>query len=332
MKNPRFLRKSNLLRAVAVAAMSMAATASMKAADFFNSGGISYGPTQVDLSNAGSSLDSSRWAIFALSGGVTITDPTATASNPNTLDPYFNTDVLGDVGLAGNGKLTMTNSNIDGDVYRTSTSTAALTNQTFFDYYGPTSVNGNYNSSSNNSPLAIKAAAAVTASNNAFGLLTNTGGLTFSNVPGSINTVTNGAGATTSLSLNNIGASISGAANTNYVLNFKDIVLSGASAILNLSGTSTTNYVINVNRYLQLSQQAQITLSGGLTAANVLFNVGGSGTPYDVALSGNSVLNGTILTPNRNVKLTDRSYVYGTVIAKGVSLSGYSHVIQTVSP
>jgi choice-of-anchor A domain-containing protein len=115
------------------------------------------------------------------------------------------------------------------------------------------------------------------------------------------------------------------------VLNIADLIMSGAGAILTLSGDATTNYVINVNRYMTLGSQAQVALSGGLTPQNVLFNVKSYSTNYDVTMSGASTVNGIILATNRNVKLTGDSTVYGEVIAKGVSLSGSSQVINPLA-
>jgi hypothetical protein len=59
--------------------------------------------------------------------------------------------------------------------------------------------------------------------------------------------------------------------------------------------------------------------------------VKGYSTNYDVTLSGASTVNGIILATNRNVKLTGDSTVIGEVIAKGVSLSGSSQVINPLA-
>jgi hypothetical protein len=79
---------------------------------------------------------------------------------------------------------------------------------------------------------------------------------------------------------------------------------------------------------MTLSSAAKIQLGNGLTAANVLFNVKSNTTQYDVTLSGGSQVTGIIMAPTRNFKETGGSVVYGEVIAKGVSLSGASKVIN----
>jgi len=87
--------------------------------------------------------------------------------------------------------------------------------------------------------------------------------------------------------------------------------------------------VINVTRFLSLSAGASIQLSGGLQPQNVLFNLRNSASS-DVTMSGGSKLEGIILAANRNVKMTGGSQVTGEVIARGISLSGHSKVINPV--
>lgn len=147
-------------------------------------------------------------------------------------------------------------------------------------------------------------------------------------ITGSATTFVQTSGAANNLSL---GLPSTGAANTTYVVNLTNLILS--NSILTLSGTSTTNYVFNVAQYMTLANNAHINLTGGLSAANVLFNVQSNTPQYDVTLSGASSVNGIILAPARNVKMTGGSEVDGEVIAKAVSLSGASKVINPfVSP
>ena len=135
-----------------------------------------------------------------------------------------------------------------------------------------------------------------------------------------------------------LGISGGGQAGQTYVLNLTDLILQGTSAILTLHGTATTNYVFNIDRYMSLAGGAKINIDGssGLTAANVLYNVNQNsinGVQYDVTLSGGSEARGIILATTRAVKETGDSKIYGEVIAKSVSLSGASNVINPlVSP
>ncbi len=304
------------LHLLVLALLSMVACAApLRAQNFFT--GVTYGATTVSLGNAGSTLGGGvhqSWAIFSLSGGVTITDP--------DLSGLGGPDVMGNVGIAGGGSLNMSLSNISGAVYQATGS-----------YNNGGTISGGIFQNTDTAYLNQGATDALNASAAAAGLARTVGSgptqLVLGGALSGSNIVNND---TTAISLSNIsgGGSITGAAGTNYVLNLTDLILSGANAVLTLSGASTTNFVINVNRYMSLSAAAKIQLTGGLTAANVLFNVKNNNPQYDVTLSGGSVVEGIILAPTRNVKLTGSSYVYGEVIGKGVSLSGHSHVI--VSP
>jgi predicted acyltransferase (DUF342 family) len=87
---------------------------------------------------------------------------------------------------------------------------------------------------------------------------------------------------------------------------------------------------------MSLAGGAKINLAGGITPQNVLYNVNQNTinvVQYDVTLSGGSEARGIILATTRAVKLTGDSKVFGEVIAKSVSLSGSSNVINPlVSP
>ena len=304
---------------ILIAALSLFGAGALKADNFFDNP-ISSGGFTVDLGNAsgGSSTVVSThksWAIFALSGGVTITDPDATLQNVGN-----NYDVLGNVGMAGTGVLTMTNSWIKGSAYNTSGQIFSP-NITSTGNAGPT-VNAAY--------LSSAATSASNASTQAGSMATSTGSLTYTLNGNSTAIPTtfalNGGAGPAAATFSN------GAAGQTYVLNLQDLILSGVGAVLTLNGTATTNYVVNVSRYMSLSANSKIALSGGLGANNVLFNVKNTAT-YDVTLSGGSEVNGIILAPNRNAKLTGGSVVNGEVIAKGVSLSGRSKVLNPfVSP
>ena len=259
----------------------------------------------VDLGNAsgGNTGVHRAWAIFALSGGVTISDASLSAQP----------DVKGNVGLGGTGNLTMTLSQISGTVYNETGS-----------YNGNGTVTGGIVTDASYVNTAAKNA--TTASNTAAGLSTTTVGLSvFGSTPASVLSNTPAA-----FLLNNVpgGITDNGHSGT-YVLNLNDLILSGAGAIFTITGTTSTNYVINVNRYLGLSSGAQIALSGGLTPRNVLFNVKSTST-NDVGFGGGASLSGILLAPNRNVKLTGAATIVGEVIGKSVSLSGSSRVINPV--
>ena len=293
-------------RALLLATLAILTTGAVKAqsgTNFFNNT-----ISGINLGNAsgGSTGGHKNWAIFALSGGVTITDPISTQLS----DP-LSYDVLGNVAIAGAGNLSMTASWIKGGIWvQTNTQIVPPSGGPAPFYVGTKTVDPTY--------LTTGVSQAIAASNAATALANNTGGLVYT---GGI------SGVSTSISLS-AAASITGVAATTYVMNLTDMILSGSAAVLTLGGTDTTNYVFNVSRFLTLSNQAKIILTGGLTEANVLYNVKSNAPQYDVALSGGSELHGIILAKDRSVKLTGGSKVFGEVIAKGVSLSGVSKVIN----
>jgi len=312
MKLNKILNVARSIRALVLCAMALLGAGAAQAANFFDDN-----VSGIDLGNAsgGANLSGNghrQWAIFALSGGVTITDTSSDGSY----------DVLGNVGAAGAGGLTLSLSKIQGSVFRDTGS-----------YANSGGVVTGTNTGGNGAYLNTAVSNANSASSAAQGLTASTSGLTLG---GGVSGSVYGSNYTAALSLNNTSGSITATSAGTKVLNLTDLILSGTGAILTLNGNGVAgavNYVINVNRYLTLGTAAQIQLGGGLTPQNVLFNVKSNATQYDVTLSGGSVLNGILLAATRNVSLTGASTVNGEVIAKGVSLSGRSKVTNsTVSP
>jgi hypothetical protein len=327
-------KMSRLSRALLVATLALAGTASSKADNFFDNT-----ISGIDLGNAsgGTTGGHRHWAIFTLGGNVTITDPTpyVPGSVPpgQAPDSYYSTagsaDVYGNVGIYGSGRLSMTNSYINGFVDQFSNVTNTLAgngaNPYFIGSPGSIGHNTTYLQQAYNDAIAASAAAKYLGT--PAGLLANP-----TVVLGSATT----AVITSAKSEVDLGISGGGQAGETYVLNLTDLILQGTSAVLTLNGTATTNYVINVNRYMSLAGGAKINLAGGITPQNVLYNVNQNtinGVQYDVTLSGGSEARGIILATTRAVKLTGDSKVFGEVIAKSVSLSGSSNVINPlVSP
>ena len=325
MKTDIISKMSRLSRALLAAALALVSTASVKATplNFFD-GSVS----GVDLGNASGGVTNGHrhWAIFTLGGNVTITDPTTYGTVPSgspTSDYSVagSADVYGNVGISGSGRLSMTNSYINGFVDQNSSPTNVFAGNGGNPYFlGSITHDSAYLLQGYND--------AITASAVAKALATNVGG--------GGGTAATTAVITSAKSEVDLGIALGGQANTTYVLNLTDLILQGTSAVLTLNGTATTNYVINVNRYMSLAGGAKINLAGGITPQNVLYNVNQNtinGVQYDVTLSGGSEARGIILATTRAVKLTGDSKVFGEVIAKSVSLSGSSNVINPlVSP
>jgi hypothetical protein len=310
MKLNRTLKMTAVCRALLIAAFALMSGGALKAQGNFFDNSVTAGSQTITLGTAGGGTGYQNWAIFALSGGVTITDPTSGGGY----------DVLGNVGMAGSGYLNMSVAWVSGGVYNP-TGTGNLFSGGSYASGGAGAMGGTY------FPTAVtnaqNASGAATAAG-AGGSITGTG----------INALTYGGaftGTPGTIALSGTSASITGQANQTYVLNLTNLAL--ASSTLTLVGTASTNFVFNIAQYMVLSNAAHIVLSGGLQPQNVLFNVQSNTPQYDVTLSGASTANGIILAPTRNVKMTGASAVTGEVIANAVSLAGASKVINpTVSP
>ena len=321
MKTEIVSKMSRLSRVLLAATLALVSTASVKAQNFFDNTILG-----INLGNAsgGTTGGHRHWAIFTLGGNVTITDPQSyttttgivpSGSPTSDYSAAGSADVYGNVGIYGSGRLSMTNSYIDGFVDEFSSPTNVLAGNGANPYFlGSITHDSAYLQQAYNDAIAASAVAkALTATS------------------GTVST----AVITSAKSQADLGITGSLAGNT-YVLNLTDLILQGTSAVLTLNGTATTNYVINVNRYMSLAGGAKINLAGGITPQNVLYNVNQNtinGVQYDVTLSGGSEARGIILATTRAVKLTGDSKVFGEVIAKSVSLSGSSNVINPlVSP
>ena len=334
MKTEIVSKMSRLSRVLLVATLALAGTASVKADNFFDNT-----ISGINLGNAsgGTTGGHRHWAIFTLGGNVTITDPQSyttttgivpSGSPTSDYSAAGSADVYGNVGIYGSGRLSMTNSYIDGFVDEFSSPTNVLAGNGANPYFlGSITHDSAYLQQAYNDAIAASAAAQY---------LGTPAGLS-ANPTVVLGTATT-AVITSAKSEADLGITGSLAGNT-YVLNLTDLILQGTSAVLTLNGTATTNYVINVNRYMSLAGGAKINLAGTITPQNVLYNVnqntinGVQYVQYDVTLSGGSEARGIILATTRAVKLTGDSKVFGEVIAKSVSLSGSSNVINPlVSP
>jgi choice-of-anchor A domain-containing protein len=223
--------------------------------------------------------DLERWAIFSLGAGGAY-DQFSQSSN-----------VSGDVGVAGSGKIFLTN-------------TATLSGKLCYRSNGTLGIFGNARITgapyhNQDALLDQNATEAISASDAAFAL---TPTLFYSTV-----NLTGYQSQT-----------ISGAPGETVVLKLGTFALSD-NATFTLRGTATTKFIINVTQSFSLSGSAKIVLSGGLAWNDVLFNVRGAGV---VKLSGRSVFNGVLMADNRTVKAFGQSSVNGELIANRIVLGG----------
>ena len=321
MKTNILSNPARALRSVFLAAATLLTGGALQAANFFDNAilaGGSSGSAIVDLNTAGGSGQPGRycWAIFALQGGVTITSPSVPGLS----------NVIGNIGIAQSGTLTTSNA------FLSSASTVYLRTGAVPSNTGSTIVNPILQGPAYDAILGNPVSGAVLAANNAAtaasSMSTQTTGLSLSGPFPTPPLLTNDSFVDTgSIVFGSTSGTINGAPGGTYVLNLTNLVLSAST--LTLTGDASTNYVINVSRFMSLSSGSKIQLSGGLQPQNVLFNLRNSAS-FDVTLSGASTVDGIILAANRNVKLTGASVVTGEVIARGVSLSGNSRVINPV--
>ena len=228
-----------------------------------------------------------RWAAFSLGGGINSTDTFADQFSGTT-------DIIGDVGIAGDGNLTMSGgATIHGDLYYYSTGTLKKN--------GNANVTGNtYHGLAYDVQLNNGITEAMNTAAHAFALgPTPTGSINLSDHQ---NLTIFATGPVTVLSLQNFS-------------------LSGGST-LTLQGTATQNFVLNVSSQFSLTGSSKIVLSGGVAWDCVLFNVVNSGS--DVTVSGQSILNGVLMANKRTASLSGGSTVNGEVIANKITLSGSS--------
>jgi len=212
-------------------------------------------------------------------------------------DRLFNGAQLnGNIGVAGNGSLTMSGSaSINADVYlrrwgvmRTGAGTVITGSQ--------------YERA--NTLLDAESNLALNLSRQA-SLLAPTQSLSTINLSGTSNLTLNGAPGAT------------------VVLNLGVFRMVGNST-LTLQGGANTTYVINVSRGFSLTDAASIVLSGGLDWNDVLFNVRGRGT--SVTLAGNSSFQGILLATRRTVQMRDAAIIRGEVVADNLWMQGSTQI------
>src|SRR2546421_4257564 len=221
--------------------------------------------------------DLRRWAAFSLGGGITETD---------VIDQFTGTtDIYGDVGVAGDGNISLSGSaTIHGDLYWRTPGTLKLS--------GNAQITGMRHHDSASDAILDNGVSEANA------------------------TSTHAASFTSSFAyagLTNITSSMTLTAQhdrpgNSTVLNLNSIVL-GNQSTLTLSGTATDVFILNVSNQFSLSSQSKIVLTGGLSWDDVLFNIKGNGS--DITLDGQSTLNGILMANKRTLSLTGGSLVAG---------------------
>ena len=321
MKTQQAKRGFTLFKTALSLALALLATLSPARATLLYSG--------VDLGDAGRTTE---WALFALTGGITIADTTARTFDPNVYPagPYSGSPtVRGDVGVSANSITISGTTKVEGTAY---IKTGGLLRKS-----GIASVHGNgglaIQSSANDTFMNKVKSDAIAAAGQAYALSPTLAGAMFAGSGGTFGpSLISSSGGPGSLTDSTGGAHV--------VLTLSDFILS-SGATFTLSGTALTTYVINIANKFSLVG-GSVLLAGGLQSSNVLFNVVGAG--LDIALSAAAQFNGVILAPSRTFNLSSGAQVGsfppdslvggGTIIAGKVNISGGATVshLPAVSP
>ena len=222
------------------------------------------------------------WALFSLGAGV-------------SGNSFKGATVNGDVGVSGNGIISLASTTLNGNLYYGSHGSLQMSG---------TSVITGAKIHDQDAMLNNAVAAAMAASGAASALLPNR-------------------------SFNNFKlkktqtAILTGAPGETVVLNLKIFALSG-NATMTLNGAATTNFVINVKSQFSLLANSRIILAGGLNWNNVLFNITGTGA--NALIAGQSSFQGILMANQRTVQVRDQATVRGQIIANRILLSGASQI------
>ena len=265
VSNRRMMTNFNRLSGLALASCLMAATALA-------------GVEQAIPEMAG--LEA--WALFSLGAGV-------------SGNSFKGATVNGDVGVSGNGIISLASTTLNGNLYYGSHGSLQMSG---------TSVITGAKIHDQDAMLNNAVAAAMAASGAASALLPNR--------------------PFTNFNLKKTQTAIlTGAPGETVVLNLKIFALSG-NAAMTLNGTATTNFVINVKSQFSLLANSRIILAGGLNWNNVLFNITGTGA--NALIAGQSSFQGILMANQRTVQVRDQATVRGQIIANRILLSGASQI------
>jgi choice-of-anchor A domain-containing protein len=280
------------LKLISAGAAAIAIASSAMAQTFFEEG-ITLQGKLIDLGYAGRVY---KWAALTTNGRLS-------ASTSATTSPA-KIDIEGNVGIWGGSDLILNNSSILGDVFLRKGGTKMLS--------GASQILGNFYQDKAKSTTYDTIL--QTAASNAFTLSTNIASLTATSNYTSNFSLSSGdiLGFDTALT-------ITATDNNPVVLKLTDFVLSNAS--LTLSGSANSKFIINVADDFAMSNASLLTFDGAVNPKNVIFNVGDATT-----MSGASEFNGILLASNSAVSFSGGSAVYGQVIGKSITMSGGSKI------
>jgi Flp pilus assembly protein TadG len=129
----------------------------------------------------------------------------------------------------------------------------------------------------------------------------------------------------TSITTVNSTRTITGSAGVN-VLNVTNFRPSN-NAIITLSAPAKSSFVIRVSNAFTLNNNSKVVLSGGITSDGVTFVYTRNNST--ATLSNNSIMNGSILSPNSNITLSNNASINGGVLVSGRNITLNNNSIST---
>ncbi len=223
------------------------------------------------------------------------------AGDVNYLDDTFTgpSFVQGNIGVGGRANFSMSDGEIDGDVYMNSFGKFKMSGPAHFTAgHGVINNQDSLLNSALNDYQNLSDAACGEASSPQYASIT-------------------------SVNITNVSQSMSimGGPNQKIVLNLQNFVMSAGT--FTLQGTTTTTFIINIAKQFSLNN-AKILLSG-VPASNVLFNIRSSG--QQISLNQGTEMSGILLARNDKISLSGGK-VYGRVIGDQINITSGGQVIS----
>ena len=229
--------------------------------------------------------------------------------------------VVGNVGIGGKGNFSMSDGQIQGDLYMNDTGTFSMS--------GPANITGHKHGLHLDDHTSWQPTldAAVSDISDSFGGLSYAAAQESRTYNYTFGPPNNQTQATPSNYLSNVntGQSMSVIANPfagKVVLNLQNFVMT--SGTFTLQGSAMTTYIINVANNFSLNN-SKVVLAGGLLASHVLFNVMGSGS--QVSLNQGTSMQGIMLAYNRKLDLSGGK-IYGRAMANQVVITSGGQVVS----
>jgi hypothetical protein len=269
---------------------------------------------QYNVYNTDGSINTGNFSRFTVLTSSDLNDYNNTETGPSI--------ITGNVGIGGHGNFSMSDGQLNGDLYMNSYGTLSLS--------GPARISGRIRGARRdqgedgvdqtgtlNAALTDADALEMAAS----ALPNSTAGVQYKVTQGSF---TQGQSINISNPASNITIADQNPAGGNkIVLSINNFVLSNGT--FTLQGTAATTYVVNITGQFNINN-SQVIATGGLLASHILFNFYSTNTTTITMQQGTS-LTGILLADGRNVDLSGGK-VFGRVVASQLTLTSGGQVIS----